>query len=66
MIRLAALVLTLWAGSVTAQEYSPADVQHGQKDYHVAQTGSYNPDPARTAVMASMLQLGFSFSVPSL
>lgn len=62
MIRVACLAI-LCAAPVVAQEYSPADVPHGQKDYHVAAAGSYKLDPMHTGVVARVLHLGFSYSV---
>lgn len=63
MIRALAFALTLCVAPVVAQDYSPADVPHGQKEYRAAAAGSYRLDPAHTAVLASVLHLGFSYSV---
>ncbi|SMO95184.1 YceI family protein [Paracoccus laeviglucosivorans] len=62
MIRAAVLAI-LCATPVVAQEYSPADVPHGQKDYHAAAAGSYKLDPMHTALVTRVLHLGFSYSL---
>ena len=53
----------LGAAPVAAQDYSPADVPHGQRDFHAAAAGSYRLDPMHTAVIARVLHLGFSYSL---
>lgn len=62
MIRAACLAV-LCAAPLAAQDYSPADVPQGQKDFHAAAAGAYRLDPAHTAVIARVLHLGFSYSV---
>lgn len=62
MIRALSIAM-ICATPVVAQDYSPADVPHGQKDYHAAAAGSYRLDPMHTGIVARVLHLGFSYSV---
>lgn len=63
MRRALALVLTLCAAPLLAQDIAPADVPRGQPDYHAAEAGSYRLDPTHTAVIARVPHMNFSISV---